>query len=75
MTTYHVVIENDAVARQTIQHGDLLSKTYAAPQVGVLSQGYIEAYKTEYGLADVHDVLAHLGIGDELPDEGPNVPK
>ena len=69
MLTYQIVIEADGVARHVIRHDDLAGKTFAAPGVTVLSQAYIELCKTQYGLADVHEVLAMLGFGDELTEE------
>jgi hypothetical protein len=70
MLTYQIVIEADNVARYVIQHNDLLVKTYAGPQVGVLSQGYINDYKDQFGLPDVPSVLANMGVTNALtPDQ------
>jgi hypothetical protein len=66
MLTYQIVVEADNVARYVIQHNDLLGKTYAGPQVGVLSQGYINAYKAQFSLSDVPAVIANLGITNAL---------
>lgn len=66
MLTYQIVIESDNVARYVIQHNDLLGKTYAGPQVGVLSQGYINACKVQFSLPDVSSVLSNLGITNVL---------
>ena len=66
MLTYQIVIESDNVARYVIQHNDLLGKTYAGPQVGVLSKGYIDAYKAQFSLPDVSSVLTSLGITNAL---------
>jgi hypothetical protein len=66
MLTYQIVIEADNVARYVIQHNDLLGKTYAGPQVGVLSQAYLNACKAQFSLADIPAVLASLGITNAL---------
>lgn len=72
MLTYQIVVENDNVARWVIQHNDLLGKTYAAPQVGVLSKTYVDAYKVQFSLPDVQSVLASLGITNGLSQEDLN---
>ena len=69
MLTYQIVIEADNVARYVIQHNDLLGKTGAGPQVGLLSQAYIDAYKTQNSLADIPLVLASMGITNALTPE------
>ncbi|HUD74785.1 MAG TPA: hypothetical protein VMQ76_06910 [Terracidiphilus sp.] len=70
MLTYQIVIEADNVARYVIQHNDLLVKTYAGPQVGVLSQGYINDYKDQFSLPDIPAVLANMGVTNALtPDQ------
>ena len=70
MLTYQIVIESDNVARYVIRHDDLLSKTYAGPQVSVLSKGYINAYKAQFSLKDIPAVLANMGVTNALtPDQ------
>ena len=70
MLTYQIVVEADNVARWIIQHNDLLGKTFAAPQVGVLSKTYIEAYEAQFGLSGIPAVLASLGVTNGLnPDD------
>ena len=70
MLTYQIVVEADNVARYVIQYNNLMSNTYAAPQVSVLSQSYIDAIKTQNSLPDIPSVLTSLGITSALtPDQ------
>jgi hypothetical protein len=66
MLTYQIVIESDNVARYVIQHNDLLSKSYAGPQVSVLSKGYIDAYKAQFSIKDVPAVLDNMGVTNAI---------
>jgi hypothetical protein len=66
MLTYQIVVEADNVARYVIQHNDLLGKTYSGPQVCVLSQAYINAYKGQFSLSDVPSVLANMGVTNSI---------
>ena len=72
MLTYQIVVEPDNVARWVIQHDDLLGKTYAAPEVAVLSKGYVDAYKVQFSLPDASAVLTHMGITNALTPEDLN---
>ena len=72
MLTYQIVIEADNVARSLIRHDDLLGKTYAAPEVGVLSKGYIDAYKAQFSLPDLPAVLTRMGVTNALTPEDLN---
>ena len=72
MLTYQIVIEADNVARYLLQHSDLLGKTYAAPEVSVLSKVYIDAYKAQFSLPDASAVLANMGITNALSPEDLN---
>ena len=72
MLAYQIVVEADNAARYVIQHNDLLGKTFAGPQVGVLSKTYIDAYKAQFSLPDVPSVLANLGITNALTSQDLN---
>jgi hypothetical protein len=70
MLTYQIVVETDNTARYVIQHDDLLGKTMAGPNVCVLSQAYIDAYITQFSLANVSATLVNMGITNALtPDQ------
>lgn len=70
MLTYQIVVETDNVARWVIRHDDLLGKTFAAPQVAVLSKTYVDAYKVQFSLPNASAVLANMGITNALtPDD------
>lgn len=66
----HIVVEADHVARYMIEYEDGANvETYSNPDVSLLSEDYINQVMVDNGLADVSAALAHLGIGDELPDD------
>lgn len=70
MLTYQIVVEADNTARYVIQHDDLLGKTMAGPNVCVLSQTYLDAYMTQFSLANVSAALTNMGIVNALtPDQ------
>jgi hypothetical protein len=70
MLTYQIVVEADNAARYVIQHNDLLGKTYAGPNVCLLSQAYLDAYMTQFSLKDIPSALANMGVTNALtPDQ------
>jgi hypothetical protein len=66
MLTYQIVVEADNAARYVLQFDDLDGLTYAAPEVSVLSQNFLENYMAQNGFSDILSVLDDMGVTNSL---------